>query len=1000
MDELLETTWSDSVANDPKHRPQFFDRPSTTVRKEWARRPQEAHIAEGSKYRRLSVEEIAIIQGFDPTWVDVEGIRHNDKIGLLGNAVPPPLSKAIGSILRDSDLLQNKTYLELCAGIGGLSLGFPFLKPLAKIEMWDAACKVLRAHSPEGIVFEGTAQSYDFKQHKGRVGLLCGGPPCQPWSQAGARKGSSDPRDVMGFTPSAVADCVPEVFLFENVPGLLSGKEHADYRDDLFDKLRNPGPGLEYGLDYKILNAADFGTPQVRKRVFILGILGKSDAAARQLLKKVMENSTHHNPKKPAYKKLPWITLREALEGVEVNEPWRKWNIADSQYSDEIVEEQISSEQLKNAPRAANIPAQDLNRIGFWWPKREHSLKFMSEKWTFSSREQSIEKRALMAHHTIGAGSGPTSYAVGGDYCDGLEAVAEILKNNIKFVYWDMPVLNADSDFVKTTDAGYARSAWLSLLHDVTSALHRCLAAESFVAIHTDEDSVHYARNVLDEVFGYGNHVTTFAWEKKYSPQNDRNTPTDSFDYIIVYSTIDRGSITSKLGLTVKTGSLIDDGDPRGSYTAGHKGARSGSEKSKFKVNMPPYRWKLLKAELPNCKNYFFDEILGVLFMDRVKEPGSFSVEFECSDSNGAKVSAEYSFQIKEDEHGVISWEEPSDICWLNADGDGVIRTGPLRIKKENIACTSVDGCHSLILCAEGGSPFSGKSSAPGAGRFWEFAYSTLVRHIAKAAASFGKKGLSLPSQKKFVKKGETTKKISVRNWLPWHIGGKSEDGTRHLKQLAAAGYGKNMSQSHAKPETLGYYLLQIFASSEKDIVLTLGDNYGMMASAAMKYGRSCVHFIGPSEIDKGHWQETAKPRLIAVQGQKDEWGLTAEDGFQLADPGKIVNLNLSSSCIRKKGWDDISLLYDQQEDYFSFVAGLRGFVFWDNDKECFWDLSGNACVVIGPNDYLDEIMVSMLEAKIPRNRYLTVMYEKSCINDNSSIHSDIRLVRVPFGVV
>ena len=60
-EELLESGWSEKVSNDPKHRPQVLDRPSTTVRKEWCRRPQEAHVAEGTKYRRLSVAEVARI---------------------------------------------------------------------------------------------------------------------------------------------------------------------------------------------------------------------------------------------------------------------------------------------------------------------------------------------------------------------------------------------------------------------------------------------------------------------------------------------------------------------------------------------------------------------------------------------------------------------------------------------------------------------------------------------------------------------------------------------------------------------------------------------------------------------------------------------------------------------------------------------------------------------------------------------------------------------------
>ena len=127
MDEIIyESAWSDSVSNDPKHRPQLLDRPSTTVRREWCRRPQEAHVADGEKYRRLSVKEIAIIQGFDDGWVDIDGVSEKDRIAALGNAVPPPLSKALASLLKDNIKFENNTLLEICAGIGGLSSGFDY----------------------------------------------------------------------------------------------------------------------------------------------------------------------------------------------------------------------------------------------------------------------------------------------------------------------------------------------------------------------------------------------------------------------------------------------------------------------------------------------------------------------------------------------------------------------------------------------------------------------------------------------------------------------------------------------------------------------------------------------------------------------------------------------------------------------------------------------------------------------------------------------------------
>lgn len=328
---LLESNWSDKVSNDPKHRPQVMDRPSTTVRKEWCRRPQEAHIVDGKRIRRLSVQEIAIIQGFDYEWVDIEGVSENERIAVLGNAVPPPLSRAIATTLQDSIEFKNKTLLEICAGIGGLSSGFSDFTSIAKIELWDIAAKVLRTNKPwpADCVVEGYAQEYDYKAVKGKVGLLCGGPPCQPWSQGGKKLGAADPRDVMGFTPIAIADCEPEVFLFENVPGLISSSEHKDYVQDLFKRMGSPKAGLRYGVAAAIVCAADYGVPQTRRRVIILGVRDKSNMYAHKILNKLASRTTHHDPSKPAIAKSPWVTLRQAFDGVPVTEPWRKWNVTD-----------------------------------------------------------------------------------------------------------------------------------------------------------------------------------------------------------------------------------------------------------------------------------------------------------------------------------------------------------------------------------------------------------------------------------------------------------------------------------------------------------------------------------------------------------------------------------------------------------------------------------------------------------------------------------------------
>lgn len=1015
MNDILESTWSDKVANDPKHRPQLFDRLSTTVRKEWCRRPQEAHIAEEDKYRRLSVEEIAIIQGFDPKWASVEGLTENEKIAVLGNAVPPPLAKSFGNVLEKSKSLSVNSSIEICAGIGGLSLGFPFLTPIAKIEMWDTACKVLREHFDPEVIIEGKAQDFDYSAHRGKVGLLCGGPPCQPWSQAGARQGNQDPRDVMGFTPTAVADCEPDVYIFENVPGLLSSKEHSEYRQELWEMLRNPKPGLSYGLDFKIINAADHGVPQVRKRVFIVGIKGQPDAKARRFLADVIAESTHHNPEKPAYQKKPWITLREALKGIVSTHPWRKWNIVASNGCEDIVDAdesndaQIIGPTLASSSMSASLTSldqPDLSEIGIWWPKKNYALVFDDGRWRFRKREAKRNYRAILCDEKIVTEDGPQHFAIHGEYASSIEALSSIVKNSVKLVYWDMPRLDSDGDFAQHADPGYVRSAWMSLLRDVTRSSHKILAQQGFLAIQTDEESVHYARMVLDETFGASNHITTFAWEKKYSPQNDSPTPTDSFDYIVVYSTLNKESITEKIGIVVEKKKVIEDGDPRGSYTAGHKGARSGNENTKFKVNVPPYHWKLTGHKLPDCEWHVFDELTGVLRIEKPKSHGAFYIETECVDADGNKAEQKICFRIKEKEPKNGVWAELDSVWWLFKDDyKAVSSKQTLQIDSKEGPDGFIGKPYSLILEASGGTPFTGKHDQPGSGRFWDMSRSTLVGHIVKAAASFGTKGTALPSEKKFMDRSETTSRKAVRNWLPWAEMGKSEDATRHLKNLAEIGYGAPFERAYAKPEQLTAHMILLFAPNTDDAVLTIDDGYGTMCASAIKLGRPIINLVGPSDVSANLWQKTALPRVMAIKDGKDIWGITElyQGGDQESSLqnkfGTLRICHLSRSSVLRKGVSDISFDMDKTESYRDFIASLRGYLPDTKSPTGYSDRDGNRCLVIDPEQILDQLLIAEAESMIPLHGELVVLYERSDLSDEINHNPKIRLIRVPFEV-
>ena len=139
-----------------------------------------------------------------------------------------------------------------------LKLGLPFLSH-AVIRQAD----VLTLNSSEMMKQAGVKP--------GETDLLAGGPPCQAFSVFGKRQGIEDPR---GQLPKQylrlLADLRPKAFIFENVFGLLTIHGGDTFRE-LCKELSNPAEGLSYKLSVQRLNAADFGVPQFRDRVFIVG---------------------------------------------------------------------------------------------------------------------------------------------------------------------------------------------------------------------------------------------------------------------------------------------------------------------------------------------------------------------------------------------------------------------------------------------------------------------------------------------------------------------------------------------------------------------------------------------------------------------------------------------------------------------------------------------------------------------------------------------------------
>lgn len=178
------------------------------------------------------------------------------------------------------------TAISLFTGIGGLDFGFEAagFQTCVALDFDAAACATVRLNR-DWPVLEGPIAdiSSDIilrtaQLAPGEADILIGGPPCQPFSKSGywasgdARR-LADPRaDTLHEYLRVLRDTKPKAFLLENVPGLVyRGKREG------IDALRagieeiNRDTGTNYALEYKSLNAADYGVPQLRERVFIIG---------------------------------------------------------------------------------------------------------------------------------------------------------------------------------------------------------------------------------------------------------------------------------------------------------------------------------------------------------------------------------------------------------------------------------------------------------------------------------------------------------------------------------------------------------------------------------------------------------------------------------------------------------------------------------------------------------------------------------------------------------
>lgn len=194
--------------------------------------------------------------------------------------------------------------MELFTGAGGLALGTSLagFHHVAVVERDHDSCETLRINKSAGVphirdwdIQEADVQQFDYSPYHGKVAMVAGGVPCQPFSLGGKHKAHEDARDMFPQFARAVGELRPMAFIVENVKGLLR-QSFADYFEYVTLRLAHPlipvragqtwrehraelervhtagkNTGLDYNVVFQLLNAANFGVPQKRERVFIVG---------------------------------------------------------------------------------------------------------------------------------------------------------------------------------------------------------------------------------------------------------------------------------------------------------------------------------------------------------------------------------------------------------------------------------------------------------------------------------------------------------------------------------------------------------------------------------------------------------------------------------------------------------------------------------------------------------------------------------------------------------
>lgn len=296
-------------------------------------------------------------------------------------------------------------FIDLFAGCGGLSEGFysEGFTALAHVEINPVACKTLKTrmihygyNDAEKAVLELDITRDDVIDRiedavVGReVDLIIGGPPCQAYSSLGRAKDDNamqdDPRNYLFENYVKVLNhYLPKVFVFENVTGMLTAKINGKHIiKDILSALEE-----NYDVEMRVLNSANYGVPQIRKRVIIIGVRKGLDLSAKDVHDGIVK--THFDPEMSDEEKKGlkrYVTVRDAIEELPYLRPGQGLGQIDfvSKRNNEFLKKIVPVKSCKLLDHVArNHNDMDIERY----------TAMSKNKWTF---QELLENREDLRH--------------------------------------------------------------------------------------------------------------------------------------------------------------------------------------------------------------------------------------------------------------------------------------------------------------------------------------------------------------------------------------------------------------------------------------------------------------------------------------------------------------------------------------------------------------------------------------------------------------------------